>query len=171
MLVPTFSTSHRSGITPCSTLASCAIHGVLRGRHRMPVLAADCSAINPLALRPAHELLRARHLAFRFVPGLLLARRFPPCVELGLLRVQPSRSVSSSDFSALVPSRFATLTDCSVHVAWLLVSRPERSVLSTSTRSCPPITRCATLCASHRSRITSCPTLDLPSPVQIAPRL
>jgi hypothetical protein len=31
----------------------------------MPVLAVDYSAINTLALCPVHELLRARHLAFR----------------------------------------------------------------------------------------------------------
>ena len=171
MLVPTFSTSHRSGIAPCSTLAFCAIHGVLRGLHRMPALPADCSAINPLALCPAHELLRARHLAFRSVPGLLRARRVPPCVEPGLLRVQPSRSVRSPNCSVLFPSRFASLTDCSAIDAWLLVSRPERSVPLTSTLSCSPIARCTTLCASHRARITSCPTLDLPPLAQIAPRL
>ena len=73
----------------------------------MPALAADCSAINPLALCPAHELLRARHLAFRFAPGLLQGRRFLPCVEPGLLRVQPFRFVPGSDCSAPVPPRFA----------------------------------------------------------------
>ena len=137
----------------------------------MPVLAADYSALNTLALRPAHEWLRARHLTFGSVPGLLLTRCFPPCVEPGLLRAQPSRSVRSSDCSSLFPSRFATLTDCSVVVAWLLVSSPERSVLLTSTLSCPPIARCATLCASHRTRIASRTTLDLPSLARIAPRL
>jgi len=171
LLVPIFSTSHRSGIAPCSTLAFCAIHGVLRGLHRMPALLADFSAINPLALCPAHELLRARHLAFCVEPGLLRARRFSPCVEPGLLRVQPSRSVPSPDRSVLFPSRFASLTDCSAIDAWLLVPRPERSVLLTSTLSRSPIARFATLCASHRARITSCTTLDLPPWAQIAPRL
>jgi hypothetical protein len=137
----------------------------------MPVLAVDYSAINTLALCPAHELLRARHLAFRSAPGLLLARRLSPCVEPGLLRAQPSRSVPSSDCSSLFPLRFATLTDRSVVVAWLIVSRPERSVLLTSTLSCPPIARCATLCASHRIRIASFTTLGLQSPAQISPRL
>jgi hypothetical protein len=161
----------RSGITPCSTLASCAIHGVLRGRHRMPVLAADYSALNTLALRPAHELLRARHLASYVAPGLLPAFRFLPCAEPGLLRVQHSRSVLIPDCSVLFPSRFAPFANCSAIDAWLLVFSPERSVLLTSTLSSGPIARYATLCASHRAQIASCATLGLPSPARISLRL
>jgi len=109
----------------------------------MPVLAVDYSAINTLALCPVHELLRARHLAF--------------CSEPGLLRALPF--AFRPDHGLLGDRRLA------------FVHRPERSVLLTFARSCSPIARCATLCASHRSRITSCPTLDLPPLARIAPRL
>jgi len=67
----------------------------------MPVLVADNSAPNTLALRTVHRLLRARHLGYPrrtriapcpapcspcAAPGLLRVQHLPPLAESGLLR-------------------------------------------------------------------------------------
>jgi len=67
----------------------------------MPVLVADNSVPNTLALRPVHRLLRARHLGYPrrarispcstpcspgVAPGLLRVQHLTPLAESGLLR-------------------------------------------------------------------------------------
>jgi len=81
----------------------------------MPALAADCSAINPLALCPAHELLRARHLAFSTSPRIAPRLRFVcPTLTTDLTRYSTFNARFRLRIAPLASPCVALLTDLSV---------------------------------------------------------
>ena len=143
------------------TLCPSAGFGFLRFPH--PTVRSEPGLLRalPFPFRASHELLRARHLAVRFAPRSLRALCFPPRAVRRSLGLQ---HLALRTVHELLRARHLAFRPESGALRPPMTSRPalsaDRSVFSTLRLL--PVMDCSTPRSyrSHRSRITSCSTLD-----------
>jgi len=142
----------------------------------MPALAADCSAINPLALCPAHELLRARHLALNatqqiaplfdtqfpvLLTDIAVLNTFALATPPGYLRARWLLPAPHEDHSTFDTWRTLLHADCSALFTLRPALNPFHSFASTS--PCAANTDFSMLSAQFSVPTADCAAFNTPA--------